>query len=266
MGRQRSDASGKGYRSWNRSGITPTTMYFRPLSERSRPTIDESAPNRWRHNAYESTTTEFLPVVATSGTNTRPSIGRVPSVWKKSRETAMPRTRIGSSPPVRFGRHVATAATPSNTAPSAIQSAYVPADTSFLPGATPPSARGGDSHSATRRSGSAYGSARINNGLTTLNNAVLAATATAIVRITTEENPGLERSERTRYRRSRSSVSMHTSRLGTQRTVGQAKHRNRSSAYRDRAHGVGWCGHVRLSVLSSVPVSYTHLRAHETPE
>jgi len=158
----------------------------------------ESPPNRCCQNTYASTTTVFLPVVDSSGTNTRPSSGLAPNVWKKSRDTAVALRRVGSSMPVRFGRHGATAATPSKTLPSALQSPSVPGDTSFFAGATPPSARGGDSHSATSLPGSAKGSARSSSGSTTLKNAVVAPTATAIVRITTVENAGLERSERSR--------------------------------------------------------------------
>lgn len=55
--------------------------------------MPESAPNRVRHSASESTTTASFPGSSSSGRNVRPSAGRTPKTPKKSFVTLPPNTR-----------------------------------------------------------------------------------------------------------------------------------------------------------------------------
>ena len=98
---------------WKPAGITPRTLYFSPFRVMSRPTISGSRPKRRCHSPWLSTATRFAPGRSSSGPNTRPSLGAMPSSGKKEAVTRRPSTFSGSPPPpVRTKADWPTAANP----------------------------------------------------------------------------------------------------------------------------------------------------------
>ena len=73
-------------------GMTPTTVWGTPSSERERPSTSGSEPKRSRHDAYESTATACEPSASSSGARYRPISGSTRSARNTPEVNIPPRT------------------------------------------------------------------------------------------------------------------------------------------------------------------------------
>ena len=85
-------------RSWSLSGTTPITVTDFPLSRITLPTTFGSPPSFSLQNLSLATTTSLWPGWSSSGVNTRPMDGAMPSVAKKLPEAWTPSARYAGSP------------------------------------------------------------------------------------------------------------------------------------------------------------------------
>ena len=160
----------------------PTTVVGESSSRMVRPMIVRSAPKRRLHSPSLSTTTRGAERSSSPATKARPRAGFTPRTSKKFADTRACVSRSGSPEPVRLVVLKKCAAIPENDLLWARQSRKSGGDTAvgepLMTDAT-----------ATRRSGSAYGSSRSRTPRTTLKIAVSAPTPNASVNAETTTKP-----------------------------------------------------------------------------